>query len=355
VWAIRRELARFDAAYPAVEQAVLTWLQYRRKAAATAKAVKSEAYRWAVLVFTVMYVDDIGAASINDFLFDHRGERVMPAPGHDGTAGQQRRSSLHFAALVGVVKHFGHADSEGKSWLSGESMDFLGASLDLEKAIISTLQSSSARRMPWLSSPSSAVKQRPKASCAWTRTSSTLSATSCSTQRARSSWAGSTHFTSCARCGRRLVWLARGRKVVGQRAQGELLWWLARLRAIPPESCPLASRSAFPRQGAPGLLIYYADASRELLSPGESGYGGWSIIGETSVYFDGRWTDDEVRHLHINALELATMNFAAFTFLTPTQRASALASRTCSNSPTTRLPSSRPTGASRARWACTSS
>jgi len=109
--------------------------------------------------------------------------------------------------------------------------------------------------------------------------------------------------------------LAGGRKVVGQRARGELLWWLARLRAVPPESCPLASRSAFPRQGAPGLLLYYADASRELLSPGESGYGGWSIIGGTFVYFDGRWTDDEVRDLHINALKLATMNFAAFTFL----------------------------------------
>jgi len=40
---------------------------------------------------------------------------------------------LHFDAAEGVVKHFGHADSEGKSWHPGECMDFLGATLDLNR------------------------------------------------------------------------------------------------------------------------------------------------------------------------------------------------------------------------------
>jgi len=134
VWAVRRELARLDAAYPSLEAPILAWLKQRREAARAAGAAAGDAYHWAVLCYALMFVDDIGAASINDLLFDHRGNGVMLARvGVDGAACQQRRAFLHFDAAVGVIKHFGHADSEGTSWHPGERMDFLGATLDLNR------------------------------------------------------------------------------------------------------------------------------------------------------------------------------------------------------------------------------
>ena len=230
-----------------------------------------------MLVFTVMYVDDIGAASINDLSFDHRGALGMLASGQEGAPGQQRRASLHFAAEVSVVKHFGHADSEGKSWLPGEYMDFLGATLDLEEAVIYLTElkrTSYALAIVALLGGETASKGELHVNADELNSlCHKLLHAACTVVLGR------VHTFYILRALRAKTRLAGGRKVVGQRAQGELLWWLARLRAVPPESCPLASRSAFPRQGTPGLLVYYADASRELHSPGESGYGGWWIIG----------------------------------------------------------------------------
>jgi len=57
------------------------WLKQRREAAVAAGADAGDVYRWAVLCYALKYVDDIGAASINDLLFDHRGDRVMLARG----------------------------------------------------------------------------------------------------------------------------------------------------------------------------------------------------------------------------------------------------------------------------------
>jgi len=261
-----------------------------------------------------MYVDDIGAASINDLLFDHRGDRVMLARGGvDGAACQQRRASLHFDAAVGVIKHFDHANSEGKSWHPGERMDFLGATLDLNRE---ALYLTELKRDSYASAIVALVGGETASKVELRVGADELNSLCHKLLHAASTIIlGRAHTFYILRALRAKTRLTGGRKVLGQRAQGELLWWLARLRADPPESCPLASSSAFARQGAPGLLVYYSDASRELDSPGESGYGGWLIIGDTFVYFDGRWTDDKVRDLHINELELATMNFAAFTFL----------------------------------------
>jgi len=49
VWAVRRELARLDTAYPSLEEPVLAWLKQRREAAVAAGADAGDAYRWAVL------------------------------------------------------------------------------------------------------------------------------------------------------------------------------------------------------------------------------------------------------------------------------------------------------------------
>ena len=70
MWAVRRELQRFDGKYPTREPAILAWLAMRR---ASAGAVDESAghgdqstsscdapWRWAALFFTLMYVDDVG-------------------------------------------------------------------------------------------------------------------------------------------------------------------------------------------------------------------------------------------------------------------------------------------------------
>ena len=107
-----------------------------------------------------------------------------------------------------------------------------------------------------------------------------------------------------------------GAKLLGAEALTELAWWREMLaRDAPRRGVPLAVRTAFPEPLDPGVLVPYSDASRELGAVGESGYGAWAIIGGLFVYVEGRWSEEEIRLLDINVLELMAMNIGTFTFL----------------------------------------
>ena len=79
---------------------------------------------------------------------------------------------------------------------------------------------------------------------------------------------------------------------------------------------PFASRSGFPKFDAPGVLVTYSDASREVKARlTESGFGSWCVLDGTLYYIEGRWEVTEIYLLSINVLEMKAMNMGLFTFL----------------------------------------
>jgi hypothetical protein len=76
----------------------------------------------------------------------------------------------------------------------------------------------------------------------------------------------------------------------------------------------------FPSSSDPSVLVPYSDASRELASVQQSGYGAWAVIDGIFFYVEGRWTEAELRLHDINTLELAAMNIGTFSLLAEARR-----------------------------------
>lgn len=74
-----------------------------------------------------MYVNNVAAASIDDYLF-RPNRSPLNIAGSEGTR-QQTRVELHFKVELGIVRFFGHLDLEGKSWFPGFCMDFLSVTI----------------------------------------------------------------------------------------------------------------------------------------------------------------------------------------------------------------------------------
>ena len=125
VWAIRRELDRLDAAYPPTDPLLRSWMQARRQRSDGEGA----AWLWAALSFVLMYVDDVGAVSIDDLLFNADGSEWFVL--RDGVRARYSRAWLHFEAAIGVVMHFGHTDSLDKRVSPRCDMVFLSVTIAL--------------------------------------------------------------------------------------------------------------------------------------------------------------------------------------------------------------------------------
>ena len=67
VWAIRRALRRADESYPSKAAAIVEWLA--RRVNITGGDSTIEWWRSAVLCYVLMFVDDVGGASVNDYLY----------------------------------------------------------------------------------------------------------------------------------------------------------------------------------------------------------------------------------------------------------------------------------------------
>ena len=76
VWAIRRELHAFDEAHAPRDAALLAW-RLLRELLAEERRPQSErpcfADPWTSLNFVMQYVDDLGAVSVDDFVYDADG------------------------------------------------------------------------------------------------------------------------------------------------------------------------------------------------------------------------------------------------------------------------------------------
>jgi hypothetical protein len=87
------------------------------------------AWLWAALSFVLMYVDDVGAVSIDDLLLQADGSEWFVL--RDGLRVRYSRAWLHFEAAIGVVMQFGHTDSMDKRVSPRFEMVFLGVTIAL--------------------------------------------------------------------------------------------------------------------------------------------------------------------------------------------------------------------------------
>ena len=315
VWAIRRELRRLDAEYPTVDPAVAAWLR-RRAGLGEADGARSWWQR-DVLAFVLMFVDDVGGVSIDDALRRADGSAWMVE--REGSAVEMTRAWLHYEAAVGVIRHFGHMDADGKGVTPAGDMVYLGVTID----VISKMLSLSEEKC---TSYQEAVKEMiagKRVQGGVVAPAAGLSSVMHKLLHASSVIPlGRQHLFHVMRAARMETRLAGGAKLLGEQAVGELRWWQEMLgRELPRRGVPLAVRSAFPEPADPGVLVPYSDASREQTDPSASGFGAWAIVLGEFVYVEGRWTEEEVRRLDINTLELAAMNIGSFSFIEHAQAA----------------------------------
>jgi hypothetical protein len=93
----------------------------------------------------------------------------------------------------------------------------------------------------------------------------------------------------------------------------EIEWWLHRLAEDGDIWLPLASRSDFPSSDD-SVLSHYCDASREEGKPLESGGAAWTVINDTFLFIERRWTEHEVLSFSINVLEAVFKDAGSYAF-----------------------------------------
>ena len=307
IWMVRRELQRLDGEYASRDPLVLAWLDRRTQRMAAEGGTAAE---WTALFICMIFVDDGGAASIDDLLFDHRGEPVMAMV--SGQLVQQRRAMLHCEAALGVIRLLGHRESEGKTTWPGMELDYLGVTVDLNSwAMYLTLekrdryaadalrllqgQTDERRMVVPFEDLNSLVHKLLHASCAVVL--------------------GRQHMHHLLRARTRRPAHREGGlrgdcRALGAEAVAELRWWVERLAER--VGVPLASRRQFPAASMEGVVTLYADASKELSRLSESGFGGWAVFGDTLFYVEGRWAIWELEQFSINVLELAALFMTVF-------------------------------------------
>jgi hypothetical protein len=309
IWAVRRELARLDLAYPSRVAAILDWLQHRSGRSQD----DDPRWLWATLSFVLMYVDDVGGVSINDELFDSSGREIWVL--RDGLSVRQTRGFLHFEAAIGVILYFGHSDSIDKRDYPGLDSVFLGVTIDLK---LLTLSLSAAKALDYRSIILSILESIPLPNGTISVQPSVLSSLTHKLLHAASvAPLGRQHLFHIMRSarGEGAPPLSGGVRVLSHAALRELRWWEQVLsQEAVREGVPLASRTIFPIPSDTGVLVAYSDASREIGSAA-SGYGAWAVVDGVVYYVEGRWTDAEVKRLDINVLELLAMNIGSFAFL----------------------------------------
>ena len=317
---IRRELARLEAAYPTRHPQLRAWLRYRLEVF-EASAAPVEEFCGAMLFFVMAYVDDLGFAIIDDLLFDQRGEPLIIIEyGSDGVASrrQQSRAELYFDAAIRISEYVGHVAPMKKRAYPGRLMTLIGHGIDLdlwirfldaEKAVKyrkHTIEVLASKRLEF---GQIQVKRK--------------SANSLVHRLIHSSEVvpmGKAHVFYLLEAVRAPNRLKAEVAIIGAKAQRELSWWLGALEETKLRALPLASRFSFPTiDQSDGVLVHYGDASREYdEATGQaaltSGWGAWTVLGDTFFYIEGRWSNEECKHFSINVLESAVQNFGAFTF-----------------------------------------
>ena len=306
--AVRRELSRLDRMYPSRVPTVVQWL-YDRGSVTMVDVEPMHA-----LFFTLMFVDDVGGASIDDQLYDSKG-----SPNTiwlHGAIHHQSRAELHYSAAIGVVRTFGHTDAVDKGVPPADDMVFLGLTIDLGSSTTSLTD----LKVDSYTELLLAVLSGAEGVCTHTSVFAKLDSFNSLVHKLLHACVvvvlGRQHLFHCLRALRVSTSMRAGIMVpVAPAVEVELRWWMLALERARVEGVPLASRTSFPDASASGVLAPYSDASRELASPESSGYGAWAIVSGVFVYVYDTWLPWELASLSINVLELAAMQFGTFTFI----------------------------------------
>ena len=323
MWAIRRELHAFDCNHPPTAPALLAWRMLRALLGKGASAPGPENLLTA-LYFVMCFVDDLGAVTTDDLLYNTSGApvhgvwrsdlgRYVLCPEGTRYASHLRRPDAHYSIALSTIEAMGHSAAVDKGVPPCLAMDLLGTHIDVlaDRRQLTELKCTSyaAAVRAVLDSPSihGGARRAPYASF-----NSTLHKL--------------LHAASVVVLGRQHVYhLMAARNATNRMSEpvvlvhaaqvAELEWWLDQF-AVPTRHClPLASRLIFPYADEEALVIGYSDAARELAQPLTSGYGAWTVFDDTLYYVAGLWLPWELESLSINVLELAAENMGTFTFL----------------------------------------
>ena len=326
VWAMRRELFAFDQAHPPRDARLLAWRLLRASLADARPMEERGAFDdpFASLHFVMEYVDDVGAACVDDLLYDAGGapvymrnderlDRLVPCGSDDAGAMHARRPDAHYHIALTAIEAFGHTSAAGKGVRPALEMDLLGVHVDVASyrrmltegkgtaygdavraALAATPVAGGGLKVPYAAFNSIVHKLLHAASTVVL---------------------GRQHLHHCM-AARRAVNRLQGKFVLLHALQiDELRWWLVHLDDPTRRCLPMASRVSFPDAGDTGVLVSYSDAARELASPLTSGYGAWTVLHGVFYYVSGLWTPSELAGYSINVLELAAENMGTFSFL----------------------------------------
>ena len=242
---LRREMCDCNAKCPSHEvwdpptdPMLRGWMQARRQRSSAGDV----AWLWAALCFVLMYVDDVGAVSIDDLLLQADGSEWFVL--RDGLRVRYSRAWLHFEAAIGVVMQFGHTDSMDKRVSPRFEMVFLGVTIALlSKVMFLSEEKAKSYRATVLDcvrgprQPNGTVLVAPSA----------LSSMMHKLLHAATVVPlGRQHLFHVMRSSKADARSAGGMKPLGAKALQELEWWAAKLQqANVVAGVPLASRTVF--------------------------------------------------------------------------------------------------------------
>ena len=302
---IRKEWRRLDAEYPTRDAQLKEWLDRRRALAAAANQESDEYFQWCVLAFIIYYIDDGGLAVICDGpLYNSRGEpknEILQM--HDGSELKVHweRGEFYFYVAMRIARRVGHGTPAKKQDPMSFRFELLGIDVDLT---IQRLLLSHAKRREY----AARIEEARKGHVTLDNGRVALEFDFIRSLMFKLMWAsaviilGKQHLYYLRRdikAPNRLAWSA---VVISSAADRELAWWQRQLERSDSCGVPLASRYDFPCSSE-STIVRYSDASREESDPTASGLGGWAVIRGIFLFFEDRWSAEEVEQYSINVLE----------------------------------------------------
>lgn len=320
VYVMRAELDYAESCYPCRCPHVVAYVRLRRLLARQAGAADERL--WTALAFLMAMIDDFGLAVVDYPVFRVDGSVVRNASGV-----QRTFAYLALDVCESVVTRFGHSlekDDPLKYALPCDRMLLLGGIIDLDAEELAFDDDKRGRYLVALRA--------------------LLASGSCSASELTSMAFRLLCVCECDPLMRR--WVdpifcalrhARTSRVLLDRepeVADALRRFETRLADGERIAVPLACRQSFPFADSASLLVCFADASgtdpfgpahasapgfgTEPFQPAHAsnpGFGAWVVRGRTLYLFDGSWTPDELRLLHISVLEYVVSFWAPQIFL----------------------------------------
>jgi hypothetical protein len=89
---------------------------------------------YAALFYVMLFVDDAAGGTIDDPLYDHRGQPILAEK--DGKLAHVGRADMYLDACLKILEYFGHGESVGKTVSPSLERDFLGVTESLATRLL---------------------------------------------------------------------------------------------------------------------------------------------------------------------------------------------------------------------------